>query len=45
MHDLEEEIVVGAVRDRDGAIEFARRHMAGEVPPRAIPGMRSRPPR
>ncbi len=45
MHDLEEEIVVGAVRDRDGAIEFARRHLAGEVPPRAIPGMRSRPPR
>jgi len=45
MHDLEEEVVVGAVRDRDGAIQFARRHLAGEVPARAIPGMRGHPPR
>lgn len=37
---LEEEVAVGAVRDRGAAIRFGRRWCAGEVPPRAVPGMR-----
>jgi putative nucleotidyltransferase with HDIG domain len=39
MRELEEEVVVGAVRDREGAVRFARRYVAGEVPERPVPGV------
>jgi putative nucleotidyltransferase with HDIG domain len=39
MRELEEEVAVGAVRDREGAIRFARRYLAGDVPERAVPGV------
>lgn len=44
MEALQEEVVAGAVRDETTAIAFGRRWVAGQVPPRATPGIWSAPP-